>query len=215
MTERIACGTVNCYIVGRRGACVLVDTGEEKYADKVTERARLPGVRLIVLTHCHIDHAGGAAKISDALGVPIAMNSADAPLICGEPRPMYADTFTGRLLLRMARSALKKRMTPFEPKVELCEGLELSAFGAEGTVLALPGHTLGSMGVLCDGELVAGDAAFDLLSPCRAKIYEDKAAADESWARILADDRITTVHVGHGGSFHPDRSRPAMTPVTE
>ena len=216
MIERITCGKVNCYIVGQPGRCALVDTATEKYFDRVCSRAKELGVRLIVLTHCHYDHAGGAAKLSAALGVPVAVHPADLPLLADPAcMDMYADTFTGRLLLRFSRKSLRRRVTAFAPGAELCEGLDLAAFGAEGTIMALPGHTPGSVGVYYENSLVAGDAAFNILSPCRAKIYADGEDAESSYRRILADPRITTVYVGHGRPIFLSKKDPPLTFVTE
>lgn len=216
MVERIVCGNVNCYIVGKRGSCSLVDTATEKYFDRICRRASELGVKLIVLTHCHYDHVAGAARLADALKVPIAVNSADIPFLFNyEYVRMEADTFTGRAMLWMSRRNMKRRIPAFSPSVELCDKLDLTAFGAEGEAYALPGHTPGSMGVYYDGALIAGDAVSNIFTACRAKSYYDKEAADASYRRITEDERITTIYPGHGRPIYVKRDRPAMIPVNK
>ncbi len=216
MIERISCGNVNCYIVGEPGRCTLVDTATEKYSDKLYARAKAAGVRFIVLTHGHGDHAGGAAKLSAELGVPVGMHAADIPLLSdGGAQPAYADTFTGRVLLRMTRRNLSRKFPVPCVTAELVDGLDLSAFGACGVVYGLRGHTLGSIGVYYDNALIAGDAAFNILAPCRAKIYADRGAADASYERINSDTNVTVAYVGHGRPIFFDRPRPVMKPVAE
>ena len=54
--RRIPCGTVNCYLLtGDRGS-VLVDTGWAGYGEKLLSACLGQDVRLILLTHGHVDH---------------------------------------------------------------------------------------------------------------------------------------------------------------
>ena len=63
----------NCSIVWceRTGAGAVVDPGGD--LDRVLAAARGAGVRLekILLTHAHVDHAGGTAELARTLGLPI------------------------------------------------------------------------------------------------------------------------------------------------
>lgn len=216
MIERIVCGKVNCYIVGEPGRFTLVDTATEMYFDRLYARAAAAGVKLIVLTHGHYWHVGGAAKLSAALGVPVGMHSADVPLLTNpKAQPMSADSLVGRVMLRLSKRDMRRKIPPFVPTVDLVDGLDLEAFGASGTVYGLRGHTYGSVGVLYENVLIAGDAASNFFSPCRAKSYADRAAADASYERIKEDSRITTVYAAHGRPIFFDRPRPVMTPVAD
>ena len=50
-------------------------------------------VRRIVLTHAHIDHAGGAAELVRRTGAPVAVHRDDVPY-AGQGIPPRTDTTT-------------------------------------------------------------------------------------------------------------------------
>jgi glyoxylase-like metal-dependent hydrolase (beta-lactamase superfamily II) len=65
---------------------VLVDAGTPGEAgrilDAVGELGRDPAdVRHILVTHCHVDHAGGLAELKEATGAPAYMHPSDAEMV--------------------------------------------------------------------------------------------------------------------------------------
>ena len=64
MIQRICCGNVNCYIVADGKTAVLVDTGREKFRQKVLDACQEFDMRLLVLTHGHVDHVQNAAFLA-------------------------------------------------------------------------------------------------------------------------------------------------------
>ena len=77
---RVPCGDVNCHLIQGEQGAVLVDTGRSGYGEKLLPLCQRWDVRLIVLTHGHVDHAQNAAFLAGELGVPVAMHRLDAPL---------------------------------------------------------------------------------------------------------------------------------------
>ena len=210
MVELINGGMANCYIVSQGDSAVLVDTGTANYRDAILEKCRAANVKLILLTHGHYDHVQNAAWLARELGVPIAMHPADVPLledILAEP--IYAHSFQGKAMAAVIRLGqrpkLKKFVTrvqkneipPFAPDIELTDGFSLEAFGIDAKVIALPGHTRGSVGLLAGGELLAGDALMNTIKPGHAAHYVDRAAMEASVSKIGALGEIT-VWFGHG-----------------
>ena len=214
MIKQITCGKVNCYIAGEPGSAVLVDTATPRYAKKLYKAALAAGVKLIVLTHAHYDHAGGAAELSERLGVPVAMSQPELNVLKGgEPEKMSAHTFSGKTLLRVASGNLKKRaVLPVRTEI-VTDGDMLSSFGGAGEIIALGGHTSGSTGVLYGDSLIAGDARSNIFKPSCIGMYSDRASAEATVLRILTDPRIVRVYVGHGSVIELDKLRESMTPA--
>ena len=78
------------------------------------------------------------------------------------------------------------------------DGDDLSHFGVNAQVVALPGHTAGSIGLKTeDGALLVGDAMFRLFSPAPALVYADRRQMEDSVAKIWAL-HPTALYFGHG-----------------
>ena len=209
---------VNCYLIDVEGGYVLIDAS---FPDKQDELdAELAGagcgpandLRLIVLTHGDVDHAGNCAHLRRTHDVPIAIHRLDAEMVrtgdmdVGRKSPPDRHTVAFRLMTWAA--GLLNKLTnegvdfeTFEPDVLLEDGQDLSAYGLNARVVHLPGHSSGSIGVLTgDGDLFCGDLLVDVLGPSLHYYIDDLAQAYES-IRKLSDLGVGTVYPGHGKPF--------------
>ncbi|MDR2687854.1 MAG: MBL fold metallo-hydrolase [Oscillospiraceae bacterium] len=213
MIDLIKCGmAVNCYILSQGDSAVLVDTGTANYRETILERCRAANVRLILLTHGHYDHAQNAAFLSRELGAPVAMHPADAPLLADIlADPISAHAFQGKVMAAFIRvtqrpalknitaKVQKNEIPPFAVDIKLRDGFSLEPYGLDARVIALPGHTRGSVGVAAGKDLLAGDALMNISRPGRTAHYVDRAAMETSAAAITALGEGVTVWFGHGG----------------
>ena len=198
--RRVHCGDVNCYLVQGEQGALLVDTGRAGYGEKLLPLCRQWDVRLIVLTHGHLDHVQNAAFLARELEVPIAMHRADTALLeDSEAQPMQAHRRLGRLLRGLSRRGFRDTLLPpFQPDLFLGDGDDLSHFGVNAQVVGLPGHTAGSIGLRTeDGALLVGDAMFRLISAGPAILYADRRQMEDSVAKIWAL-HPTALYFGHG-----------------
>ncbi|MET0606755.1 MAG: MBL fold metallo-hydrolase [Beijerinckiaceae bacterium] len=86
----------------------------------------------IILTHGHIDHAGGAAELSEKLGLPIE-------------GPHAADKFLLEGLAFQARMFGVQDVRPVTTAQFLAEGAILKVGEVEFEILHVPGHSPGSL----------------------------------------------------------------------
>ncbi|MDO5300169.1 MAG: MBL fold metallo-hydrolase [Clostridia bacterium] len=198
--HRVRCGTVNCYIIQNGSVAVLVDTGMKKHRERILKACSPFDIRLIVLTHGHVDHVQNAAYLSEKLHAPIAINREDVPLLADNTlQPLYAQTPMGRLMHFVSmRNFRRERIPPFSPSMLLKDGDSLNAYGICAKVVALPGHTNGSIGLDIAGHsLIVGDALMGLPRPGLPLLYHNGAAMRASAARIGGlGARI--LYFGHG-----------------
>ena len=202
--HRIDLGHVNAYVLDTGDGPVLIDTGfpgdELRILGALAELALGPrGLRAIVVTHAHPDHAGGAAALREATGAPIHMHPRDAELVrAGRtgralvPAPGFETAVPPRRLLPFP-------IEPFEIDDDLRPGG--AGPGLPGvTVLGAPGHCAGQVVLRWNrhgGVLIAADAATNLDGLALARVCEDPAAATRTFGRLhrLAVDVAV---FGHG-----------------
>ena len=140
----------NCSIFGDEttGEAIVIDPGDDITAIvDILERRKLK-VKAIVITHAHIDHIGGAAKLKKLTGAPVHMNARDQVLYDG------IEVQAGWLNM-----ATPERTTI---DTEARDGDKLTLGGSDFHVLHTPGHTQGSISIWIPAEntLVAGDTLF-------------------------------------------------------
>jgi len=141
----------NCSLVydEARKVGAIVDPGGD--VPVILDAIRQSGVKIekILLTHGHIDHAGGAAELAEKLNVPIE-------------GPHVEDTF---LLEALPESGTKYGMTgvrPVTPDRWLKEGDTVTVGDLEFKIYEAPGHTPGSVVFFNDANRFAlvGDVLF-------------------------------------------------------
>ncbi len=140
----------NCSVLGdeqtREG--IVIDPGDDVSEIQAILQRHSLRLTMIVVTHAHIDHIGGARKLKDATGAPVYLNSADIPL--------YDQLDVQAAWLGMA--------TPSRTGIDcpLADGDRLSLAETEIHVLATPGHTPGSVSLWIPSEtkLLSGDTLF-------------------------------------------------------
>ena len=191
---------VNAYLIGD----VLVDAGFSWQAKRVLAGVRGRIVRSHVLTHAHVDHAGGTRKVVDALNVPVLAGERDLPaLVSGHPEMGF-------------RGLLEKPGAAYGsfPAVHEATGLgEGDTVGGDFTVLDTPGHSPGHISLWRerDGVLICGDVInnMNLLTTVPGirqppGVFTPDAVENRRSIRRIAELEPRLVLVGHGPPLKKD-----------
>jgi glyoxylase-like metal-dependent hydrolase (beta-lactamase superfamily II) len=140
----------NCSILGDETSreAIVVDPGDDiPKIMAILNRHHLT-VKQILITHAHIDHIAGAARLKQLTGAPILYNPRDLPLV------KMMDVQAGWLDMP----------TPevHSPDDTLEDGRLITITGLTGNILHTPGHTQGSVCLHLPDQnlLLAGDTLF-------------------------------------------------------
>ena len=139
----------NCYLIvdEQAGACAIVDPGEEAglILHKVAETGTKPVA--IWLTHAHLDHVLGVARVSAETGAPVWLHPADRPLYDAVPE-------------QAAWFGLAAPPGLPAPDRDMVHGAELAVGELRFAVRHTPGHSPGSVCLIGSGIAFSGDVLF-------------------------------------------------------
>ena len=140
----------NCSIFGDETSheAIVIDPGDDIEQILAILNKHALTVKAIIITHAHIDHIGGAAKLKAATGAPVHMNAADQELY--DALDWEASWLGMEPPERTTIDTLAR------------EGDSLKLGDADFHVLHTPGHTQGSISlwIPAQNKLVAGDTLF-------------------------------------------------------
>ena len=171
----------NAYLVN---GTILIDVGMDS-SDIIMELEKhidLHDLELIILTHCHYDHSGGAGGVAAATGAKIAIHKNDAPLL------LNPNASASRLFGKNAPIIV--------PDILLAGG---EKFG-ELEIIHTPGHTPGGI-CLYDQKsktLFSGDTVFQDGSFGRTDLYGGDSSQLIGSIKKLTLLDVNIMYPGHG-----------------
>ena len=229
--KTISFGSVNCYLIKTDSGFILIDTGGRDLSKTSLDSMRsvldtelesagcLPGnLNLIILTHGHFDHTDNCVYLKNKYNTRIAMHQADLDMVENAIlydrrfRPFYI-AILANIYMFFTRTTTKTRevlatFDKFTPNLFVDEGFSLTEYGLDATVIHLPGHSKGSIGILTsDGDLFCGDIIVNAFN----KPLINRFMADDNFIELdssierLKNLNIKTVYPGHGKPFPMDK----------
>ena len=168
----------NCYIVHEENAssCVVVDPAYSP--EKILDFTAAQGLKIegIFLTHGHFDHVGAVKEIHAATGCKVYLHTADLVL----PEKLTA----GPLFYTHSYG----------------EGDTLNLAGLTIDVIHTPGHTPGSVCLLCEDAMFAGDTLFARACGRTDLPGGDMEAMTASLKRLASFGKDYRVFPGHNSA---------------
>ena len=174
-----------CYALTNEAGTIVLDPGAEPqrilrwFGDK-----KVVG---IILTHCHSDHIGAVNELVEAYGCWVACGARDVDGVADVHRSGFDEEGIDYTVDHVDRA--------------LEEGDVVTWGGDSLTVLNTPGHTPGSICLLCEDHKVmfSGDMLFQGAIGSTAFVLGNDADMVRSCARLTELDPALRVYPGHGG----------------
>lgn len=205
---RIKVSRSNIYlIVGKTLA--LIDTGMPGDGAEVIKAIDALGrnpkeVSHILITHGHIDHAGSLALLKKSTGAEVVAGAGDIDYIQGKKKlwRMGREGFGGKLF-KIVLFFAETFVFTYEPTTvdQVCSGGEVIDFNGDITVVATPGHSLGSVSyylpdkhILFTGDALSGEPHAKLPPRAGCADYQQALAS----VKTLASLQFNICCFGHG-----------------
>ncbi|MCM3136415.1 MULTISPECIES: MBL fold metallo-hydrolase [Paenibacillus] len=106
-------------------------------------------IEAILLTHAHFDHIGGVEEIRKLKGCPVYLHDLESDWLT-----------TAKLNGSLNWPQVTPPITANPAEFALDEGQKLQLIGHTFQVYHTPGHSPGSVSLLCENDLFAGDVLF-------------------------------------------------------
>lgn len=194
--KRILFTNVAGFLIYTDNSVIIADTGHKGMNGRILQALESIGrkaedLQLIILTHCHYDHAGGAAALKKLTGARVAVHEQEADnLRKGKTTIPDGTRWKGKLIAWSGRKLAKKvqKIDPLEPDIIVGERMDLSEFGIPAYILHTPGHTAGSLSVILEnGTAIVGDNFLGFPGKEHYPPFADlKNEVLESWKKLIS-----------------------------
>ena len=133
-------------IVGRKN--ILIDPGIPENFLSTLEKIEdiVKRIDFIINTHCHYDHTGGDYLYEEHFNAPVVIHNVEVEILRRGSDITLSSLFNSKMIP-------PKEVIPLEEVLE-----ELKRCGIE--VVETPGHTKGSISLVCGNYLITGDTLF-------------------------------------------------------
>ena len=136
----------NCYILLSPKTAIVIDPGFNSSVTEQFLKDNKDKETLILLTHAHFDHIGGALSLRNSTGTPIAIGEWESENL-KDPSVNLSQRFHAVL-------------ESFDADILAKDGQELQLGDLKFKVIFTPGHTTGGVSYLFDDKLFSGDTLF-------------------------------------------------------
>lgn len=180
---------VNTYLLQDEatGQAAILDTGETgELAEYLESLDPQPDIRMILLTHGHLDHAGALCRLQQSFDVPTYLPRLEKPLF--ETLPEQGDWFGAPQMNRPCG-----RIDHW-----LDDGDEIQLGNTTLRFISTPGHTPGQGCYYDDQDILVGDTLFAGSVGRTDLPMGNPALMQQSLTKLMQLPGHLRVHSGHG-----------------
>jgi hydroxyacylglutathione hydrolase len=201
---------VRIFLIPGKAGFILVDTGipfmEERIFHSLNSRGvKLQDIKLILLTHGHLDHIGCLAYLKNVTGAKVICHQSFAEnLSKGSYEKAVARKGLWKVFNDPLSQILARGLKPIEPDYTFEHTFDLASLGFQGKMIHTPGHSPGSASVILEeGICLIGD----LLRETKPGIYDtglfynDRELIMASLNNIAAH-QPETIYLSHGTTLN-------------
>ncbi len=183
------------YLIKFGQESALVDAGCGEGIDRLFANVRKCGVdpkrlKYLLITHCHYDHTGGAAKLKRQIGLEIVAHELDSPYLeAGDNKVTAAGNWYGA------------KLEPFKVDRKLTgSGEDIMLGGRKIRAIHTPGHSPGSTVYLTESDGLKVLFAHDVHGPLNPVFLSNSRDYSQS-LKVMLDIGADILCEGHYGVY--------------
>lgn len=188
----------NIYVIKGIDGDILIDTGFIFMRKSLVKWLDRFNIKLIILTHAHVDHIWNAKFLQDRYKCKIAMCEDDIVNIDNskiKSKPVNKKHVVATAMMQWGMKHFKAEK--FKVDIKLKDNDELNVYGLKLKIVSLKGHTNGLIGIQYKDYLFAGDALVNR-RPKAELAYQNQ----DNDAAVKSAERIKKIHpkiifIGH------------------
>lgn len=196
----------NLYVIKGKDGDILIDTGFVCMKKKLKKWLDNFNIKLIILTHAHVDHVWNVQYLKKLYNCEVMMGIDDISNLDNSKINSKASSKKHNRWTKVMNFGMRKFVAkPFEIDMTLSDNQLLNKYGIDMKIISLPGHTNGSIGILYNDYLFAGDALVNRKKrPQIAYQNQDNISAKCSYNKII-DLKPKLIFVGHDKKIEYER----------
>lgn len=162
-------GYFNLYLIKGKNGDILIDTGFICMKKIIKKWLDQHNVKLIILTHAHVDHIWNTKYIQDLYNCKVAISKSDIKYIDNKKIKTKSLNKISKYWAKLMQYGMNRfEAEPFDITYKLQDKDTINKYGIKLTIHKLPGHTKGSIGIKYKNYLFAGDALVNRIKVTRA-----------------------------------------------
>ncbi|MDA2309431.1 MULTISPECIES: beta-ketoacyl synthase N-terminal-like domain-containing protein [Bacillus] len=162
----------NAYLINKKDGCIMIDAGIKiENLKEILLELSINSIDYLILTHGHFDHIFSAEEIVALFG---------SKVIISHDELSFANDIVSNGLAVMNKSFISDISNIIQ--VEDTQKIDINGLAFE--FYSCPGHTEGSIGIMCDKLLFTGDTLFKEITPQPDKKVGNKAILETSILKL-------------------------------
>ena len=202
----------NVYVIKGKCGDILIDTGFICMRKSLKKWLDSFNIKLIILTHAHIDHTWNVAYLKKIYNCDVAIGCLDFENIDNSKIKSQASKRRYKLWTKLMNWGMRKFVPEkFVVDITLKDNQIINKYGIKLRVVNLSGHTRGSIGIIYKDYLFAGDALVNRSINHVDTAYQnqDNESAKESGLKIL-EISSKVIFVGHDREIYLDKLKKSI-----
>ena len=149
----------NLYVIKGVDGDILIDTGFIGMKKKLKRWLDKFNIKLVILTHAHVDHVWNVSYLKNIYGCKVAIGSMDIDNIDNSKIKSKPSSKSHTGWTKLMNFGMRKFVPKaFDIDYALEDNQVIDKYGLNLKIVSLNGHTNGSIGILYNNYLFAGDA---------------------------------------------------------